>query len=295
AARTAEARCADVVVADDEHRSAAAERRHTERLLRRAVHDGLLRLHYQPLVDLGTGQVTGAEALVRLQDGDVLRPPGEFVPLAEQTGLVVELGTWVLREACRQLAVWRCRWPGLQSLAVNVSACQVARPDFADVVLGALDDRDLPASALVLELTESVLLEAGPQAVGQLERLQAHGVRTGVDDFGTGYASLTYLRSLPVSFLKVDRSFVSGLPTSAPDNAVVRAVLGLAGELGLECIAEGIETGEQLDALRLLGAVRGQGYLLSRPVPAASFEAALETSLLPPVEVRVPRTRAVAC
>ncbi len=275
-----------VRTAGDALRADADTRLRTERLLRRAVRDGLLRLHYQPLVDLGSGEVTGAEALVRLQDDDgALVPPDAFIPLAEALGLIVELGTWVVREACRQLAAWRPGRPGLTGVAVNVSALQVAREDFADVVLGALADWGLPGSAIVLELTETALLDAGPVAVGQLTRLAAHGVQTGVDDFGTGYASLGCLRDLPVSFVKVDRSFVGGLPGSGTDSAVVSAVLRLADDLGLDCIAEGIETADQLASLRGLGAARGQGYLLSRPVPPAQFTGLLGGTLPAP---RVP-------
>ncbi|MCU1693834.1 MAG: hypothetical protein JWM64_2925 [Frankiales bacterium] len=291
ASRTAADRAEDVVHADAVVRDATARRRHVERLLERAVPDGLLLLHYQPVVDLPSGAVVGAEALVRLRDGDRLVQPGELVPLAERSGAVVELGTWVLRETCRQTAVWRVRCPTLRSVAVNVSACQVARPDFADVVLAALADCGLPGEALALELTESVLLDAGPVAVAQLFRLQAHGVHTGIDDFGTGYASLSTLRTLPVGFLKVDRSFVSGLTTSRVDRAVVRAVLGLAGDLGLHAVAEGIETRGQLSLLQEMGATCGQGHLLSRPVPPAVFEALVGTPLPLGAALRLPAAR----
>ncbi len=289
AARTAAP--GEVVPADPALVQAAADRRRLERLLRTAVADDLLRLHYQPLVDLTTGAVVGAEALVRLQDGDVLVPPADLVPVAEQTGLIVEIGTWVLREACRRLAAWQQRYPSLATVAVNVSAFQVCRPDFADVVLDAVRSAGVAPGALVLELTESVVLDAGPVAVQQLHRLRAAGVSTGVDDFGTGYASLSGLRSLPVAFLKVDRSFVDGLPASASDTVVVRAVLDLARDLGLACVVEGIETADQLAAVQAFGAVQGQGFLLSRPVPEDAFEQTLSGSLLPGAEIRLPGAR----
>jgi EAL domain-containing protein (putative c-di-GMP-specific phosphodiesterase class I) len=241
-------------------------------------------------VDLGTGHVTAAEALVRLVDRDgELIPPDRFISVAEESGLIVPLGTWVLRQACRQTAEWRARTGRPLGIAVNLSARQAARSDLLVTVLTALEDAGLDHSALFLELTESALLEANEATLIQLTSLRDLGVGIGIDDFGTGYSSLRYLREFPVTFLKVDRGFVRGIPDVADDAAVVTAVVGLARGLGLECVAEGIETPAQFAALRNLDAGLGQGYLFSRPVTAERFSELLAAELplaeLPPADV----------
>ncbi len=275
--------------ADPGMHAEAVARARVERLLRRALPEERLRLVYQPIVDLDSGQVLGAEALLRLVDDDgSLLPPSEFVAVAEQTDLVVDLGTWVLREACRQLFRWQVTSPLPLTMSVNCSARQVACPDFADVVLAAAFDAGVPPSALVLELTETALLEATPQTLGHLQRLRRLGVAVGVDDFGTGWSSLRSLRDLPVSFLKVDRSFVAGMTVEHADSVVVGAVVALARELGLDCVAEGIETPDQLIALQALGAPTGQGFLLSRPVDAAGLPGVLQRRLIPDPVIQLP-------
>lgn len=185
----------------------------------------------------------GVEALVRVTapDGTPQRTD-EVIAAAESTGLVVPLGQAVLQQACADVAGWREAFGRPLVLSVNLSARQVARPDLVDVVAAALEASGLPPAALALELTETALLEAAPTAIQSLQQLRDRGVAVGVDDFGTGYASLRYLRELPVSFLKVDRSFVAGLPNDADDSAIVCAVVGLARALRLDCVAEGIET-----------------------------------------------------
>jgi diguanylate cyclase (GGDEF)-like protein/PAS domain S-box-containing protein len=249
--------------------AAEQSRVRTEAALRHALDEDRVTVHYQPIVGLESGQITAAEALVRLvdQDGQLLSPE-DFIAVAEESGLIVPLGTWVLRRACRQAAEWRAETGRPINVAVNLSARQAARSDLLVTVLTALEDAGLDHSALALELTESALLEANDATLTQLTSLRDLGVGIGIDDFGTGYSSLSYLRQFPVTFLKVDRSFVHGIPDVSDDIAVVAAVIGLASALGLQCVAEGIETPEQLATVGALGAGYGQGYHFSPPVPA---------------------------
>ena len=257
-----------VTVFDDIVRQAMQSRRDTEAMLRDVLAGrGSVCVHYQPIMDLDTSRQVGAEALVRLVDaaGNLHYPDG-FIDIAEETGLIVALGQRVLETACRHAAQqWRRTGMGIV-LAVNVSAQQACRPDFTTTILRTLQDTGLPAQCLSLELTESALLHSGPAVVDHLQRLRAAGVELGVDDFGTGYASLTYLQQLPVTFVKVDRSFTAGLPHDPGASAIVNAVIGLAANLGLGCVVEGIERGEQLAALTGRG-VLGQGFLFGRPSP----------------------------
>jgi diguanylate cyclase (GGDEF)-like protein/PAS domain S-box-containing protein len=257
-----------VEVYDERLHATEQSRVRTEAALRHALDEDRVVVHYQPIVDLETEEMIGAEALVRLldQEGQLLSP-GEFIAVAEESGLIVPLGTWVLRQACRQVAEWRAETGRPLCVAVNLSARQAARADLLVTVLTALEDAGLDHSALFLELTESALLEANDATITQLTSLRDLGVGIGIDDFGTGYSSLSYLRQFPVTFLKVDRSFVRGIPDVSDDMAVVAAVIGLARALGLDCVAEGIETPEQRDTLRATGAGYGQGYLFSRPGP----------------------------
>ncbi|MCW2777174.1 MAG: cph2 3, partial [Frankiales bacterium] len=259
-------------------RDELAERLRVERLLRAALQPvgpvphprgwPRLGLAYQVVVD-ERGVVVGVEALSRLTDDDgVPVPPDLFVGVAEESDLVQRLGAHVLERALRQLADWRRAAPGREALtmAVNVSAREASHPGFAAQVLAALERHRLEPADLVLELTETSLLEAGPTTLATLRRLHELGVRVAIDDFGTGYASLRYLTELPVDLVKVDRGFTAGLPHDAACATVVRAVAGMAEELGLGCVVEGVETQEQRDALP--GGVHLQGYLLGRPLPA---------------------------
>jgi diguanylate cyclase (GGDEF)-like protein/PAS domain S-box-containing protein len=244
----------------------------TEVALRNALDEDRFVLHYQPIVNLLERRIVGFEALVRLVDeaGELVSPQS-FISVAEDTGLVVPMGTWVLRQACATIAHLR-RQTGLRlTVSVNVAASQVARPDLCETVASALADACLDEDALCIELTESALLEAEESTLLQLNELRARGVQIALDDFGTGYSSLTYLRTFPVSHLKVDRSFVAGIDVIGGDRAIVRAVTGLARDLGLGCVAEGIETEAQLAELTAMGAPYGQGYLFSRPVPASEL------------------------
>ncbi|SHF72212.1 PAS domain S-box-containing protein/diguanylate cyclase (GGDEF) domain-containing protein [Jatrophihabitans endophyticus] len=253
-------------------------RRRTENVLRNAIAEDRFIVHYQPIVDLADERVVGVEALVRLvDDHNNLVPPATFIEVAEESGLVVPMGNWVLHESCRAVVALRERTGLPLTLSVNIAARQVARADFAQAVLRTLAETGLPEESLTLELTESALLEADVATLDQLVQLRDRGVVVGLDDFGTGYSSLSYLRSFPVSHLKVDRSFVAGLgrergtadgASGSDDLAIVRSVIRLAEDLGLRWIAEGVETAEQRDVLRSLGRGLGQGYLWSRPVPA---------------------------
>jgi diguanylate cyclase (GGDEF)-like protein len=245
--------------------------------LRRALDDGELRLHYQPIMDLARRRVVGVEALVRWQHPTRgLVSPAEFIPAAEATGLIVPLGRWVMREACRQTAAWLAEFgpDALQKIAPNVSVRQLHDPDFVADVRAALADSGLPADRLVLELTESAVLR-GPQVSQVLHELHDAGVRLALDDFGTGESSLSLLRSFPASIIKLDKSFVDGIELDEPGSpeatarqAVARAVIQLAGALCLDTVAEGIENEEQARRLYNLGYTLGQGFHLARPMPA---------------------------
>jgi diguanylate cyclase (GGDEF)-like protein len=247
--------------------------------LRHAVARGQLRLHYQPIVALRGEGVAGMEALVRWQHPERgLVPPDEFIRLAENRGLIVGIGKWVLSEACRQAALWANAGPGGKSLymAVNVSAVQLAPcAGLVDSVAETLRDSGVDPSMLVLEITETALMGNPEAALEILTQLKALGVKLAIDDFGTGYSSLVYLKRFPVDMLKVDRSFIGGLGQDPEDSAIVASVVGLARAVGVVAVAEGVETTEQLLALQELGCEFAQGYLWSPPVPASELEQAV--------------------
>jgi diguanylate cyclase (GGDEF)-like protein len=230
--------------------------------LRRAVADGQLRVFYQPLVEVASGRVAGCEALVRWQHptrGLVL--PGQFVPLAEEVGLIIPIGEWVLQQACRDAA----GWPEDVRVAVNVSVAQFRSPALFDAVDSALRHSGLAADRLSLEITESLLVRDAEAALTVLTRLRGLGVRISMDDFGTGYSSLSYLRSFPFDKIKIDRSFVRDLETSESSNAIVRAIVHLGCALGMSVTAEGVETQEQFERVKAEGCTEAQGYLFGRP------------------------------
>ena len=240
--------------------------------LRHAVSHKELMLHYQPIVGLEDGDVVGVEALARWQQpGGAMVAPFEFISLAEQTGLIIELGKWVLHQACHDASPWYLEYGTM--IGVNVSGRQLDDPAFADVVLETLADAGLPGSALVLELTETSLIEntVDPTMRAQLDRLRDEGVRIAIDDFGTGYSSLSYITRLPVDAVKIDGSFIpdpAGPTATDRSGSLVRAILQLISSLDLPAVAEGIETREQADALLKLNCGYGQGYYFSPPVPA---------------------------
>lgn len=242
-----------------------------ESALRRAIDDKGLRLLYQPIIELHTGRLVGTEALVRYYDpARGLVEPSEFLDVAEDMGLIAPLGEWVLGEACAQMR----RWQGTNdafSMSVNLSTRQLRDSNLLNVVEAALTRENLSARKLCLEITESVLMEAAPHTQQHLQGLKEAGVRLGIDDFGTGYSSLTYLRRLPVDFLKIDRSFVQGLGADPEDTAIVTSVVNLGNSLGLTTIAEGVETAVQLAMLRNLKCDWAQGYYFAPPQSAEGF------------------------
>ena len=230
------------------------------------------RLAYQPIVALATGAVQGVEALLRWQHPERgLVPPAEFVPLAEETGLIVPLGRWVLHAACRQAGAWRRAHPSAASLrvAVNVAERQLRDPDFVADVRAALAAGQLPSDALLLEITEGALVQEPERVRRTLAALKALGVRLAVDDFGTGYSSLSYLQRFPIDVLKIDKSFVRGVASEEGDRAIARTVVALGQTLGLHTVAEGVETEAQRAVLARLGCDFGQGYLFARPLDSA--------------------------
>jgi diguanylate cyclase (GGDEF)-like protein/PAS domain S-box-containing protein len=239
--------------------------------LRAAIENGDLGIEYQPVVELSTSRVASVEALVRWsRDGESIAPM-EFLGVAEDSGLIVPLGAWVLSQACRQVALWRAS--GWQvGLSVNFSLRQVSAAGFAESVLTAIDDNGLPRSALTIEVTERVLIEVDKPVLDALARLRQLGVRLAIDDFGTGYASLAYLRQLPVDIIKIDPSFVAGLGTDGTLAMLTRTIVQVGHDLGIEIVAEGIERPEQLELLRAMGCGLGQGYLVARPMAAHGIE-----------------------
>lgn len=240
--------------------------------LRRAFEAGDFELHYQPKMDLRTGTIVGVEALLRWHHA--VRgwiPPDKFIPVAEETGLIAPLGDWVIRETCRQIGAWADSDLDTLSVAVNVSVQQFARTDFVDRVLGALRREGVLPHQLELEITESLLMRNVDGTTAALKRLGAAGLTLSIDDFGTGYSSLGYLRQFPVDALKIDRSFVKDLPDNSDAAAICSAIIAMARELKLKVIAEGVETGAQLEFLRTQRCDEAQGYLIGRPVSAADL------------------------
>ena len=256
--------------------------------LRKALTRGEFVLHYQPRVDVFTGEIKGMEALVRWQkpDGQLIGP-GHFIGLAEETGLIVPLGEWVLEEACRQTHFWTGQGLGEPKVSVNLSPRQLELPGFAARVLAILERTGLSPFQLEVEITENVFFKCFDTARTCLGDLAAAGITVALDDFGTGYSSLTYLKRLPIGTLKIDKSFVDGLPDDADDAGIVTAVVSIAATLGMQVVAEGVENFRQLEFLRSLNCCDGfQGYLFARPVPPMEFAALLRrgANLLPEPE-----------
>jgi diguanylate cyclase (GGDEF)-like protein len=262
-------------VIDEQVRSQAQQRLGRENDLRRAIERDELRLVYQPIVSATDGKLQGMEALLRWQHprrGLLL--PADFLPLAEETGLIVPIGAWVLTQACEALQRWR-HHTGAEALrlSVNMSALQLARPDFVVSVAATLHDTGTDAAQVCLEVTEHVLVDEGPEVLRTLDELKELGIGLAIDDFGTGYCSLTYLKRVPADTVKVDRTFVAGLGSDQQDTAIVTAVVNLAHSLGMTVVAEGVETPTQLARTRELGCDLVQGYHLFRPLEGADFAA----------------------
>jgi diguanylate cyclase (GGDEF)-like protein len=256
----------------------AQARRSMEADLRQALQNGEFELHYQPLYNLSTGAVTGFEALVRWNHPKRgLTPPMDFISLAEETGLIVPLGRWVLREACREAK----RWPSAIKLAVNLSPMQFREGTLVKDVVEALAAAALEPERLELEITETVLLDNNSKTIQGLHELRSMGIRISMDDFGTGYSSLSYLRMFPFDKIKIDQSFIRDLSSNNGSTAIIRAIIGLAGNIGMVTTVEGVETEEQLAYLTAEGCTEVQGYLISRPIPARDVSRVLaETNSL---------------
>jgi EAL domain-containing protein (putative c-di-GMP-specific phosphodiesterase class I) len=249
------------------------QRVHTENALRGALENRELRVHYQPIFSLRDLGLVGVEALVRWQHPfRGLLPPSEFIDVAEESGLIVPMGAWVLKESCRQVVEWNRGLPHDQtiSLSVNLSARQLGEPGLVETVRSTLENAGIDPTLVDvwLEVTETFVLRDPETAAVRLAELQALGVRLAVDDFGTGYSSLSYLRRFPVGALKIDRAFVAGLGHSDEDEAIVLAMVHLAHALGIQVVAEGVESDVQLSRLQDIGCDYAQGYLLQAPLPA---------------------------
>lgn len=242
-----------------------------ETQLKQALQRGEFFLHYQPKVDLSHGRIVGWEALLRWQSPNLgLVSPVEFIPIAEQTGLIRSIGDWVLREACRQVCEWRAMGLATGSVAVNLSTRQFRQKDLARAVQSALEDTGLPPSLLELEITESAIMDNLTSAAAVLAQLERLGIHIAVDDFGTGHSSLSYLKTFSIHCLKIDRSFIHDIPGDESDAAIVRTIIALAGSLGLTVVAEGVESEEQLLYLRDNRCDQMQGYFFSAPLPPAA-------------------------
>jgi EAL domain-containing protein (putative c-di-GMP-specific phosphodiesterase class I) len=240
--------------------------------LRHAAERGELFLHYQPVADVASGQIVGAEALLRWDHPQRGRlEPDSFIPLAEETGLIVPVGEWVLREACLEAKTWQDAGYLPIHIGVNLSARQLNHKGLVNLVTRVLDESGISPEWLQLEITEGDVMSNVEFIIGVLHRLRGMGVGISVDDFGTGYSSLSYLKRFPIDSVKIDRSFVRDLATDASDAAIVTTIIAMARNLNLRVVAEGVETEEQLEFLRRRGCDEFQGYLVSRPVPAQAF------------------------
>jgi diguanylate cyclase (GGDEF)-like protein len=250
----------------------AMERLTLENQLRKAIDREELQLYYQPKVSTGTGLISGAEALLRWNHPELgLVPPDRFIPLAEETGLILPIGEWVIREACRQNQAWQKAGQVALPISVNVSGQQFRQQKLVPTILDALEAAGLDPQCLVVELTESMIMEKERENIAELHQLKEIGLKVSIDDFGTGYSCLSYLSQFPLDELKVDRSFVKDIVTGVDDAVIAAAIIAMAHSLGLRVVAEGVETEQQLAFLRSQNCGEWQGYLFSRPVPATEF------------------------
>jgi EAL domain-containing protein (putative c-di-GMP-specific phosphodiesterase class I) len=244
-------------------------RRIMEQDLRKALPSGEFELYYQPVVNLASKEISGFEALIRWNHPSKgMISPADFIPLAEEIGFIVPMGEWVIRQACATAA----QWPDNLHVAVNISAIQFRSPGLMQVIVSALAASGLAATRLEIEITESVLLHNKEATLAVLHQLRALGIRIAMDDFGTGYSSLTYLQSFPFDKIKIDRSFVKNITENSSSLNIVRAVAALANGMGMTATAEGVETAEQLRSIASEGCTEMQGFLFSRPLPAAEIE-----------------------
>jgi len=265
----------------------AVERQSIEENLRCALERQEFVLHFQPKVNLRTGAITGAEALIRwIHPTRGLICPDQFIPVAEDCGLILPIGNWALREACRQARAWVDAGLPVTTMAVNVSSRELHQESFLRGLFSILDDTGLDPRFLELELTESVLMEHSESAASILQTLRERGVQVAIDDFGTGYSSLSYLGKFPVDALKIDQSFVSHISTAGDNASIVTAVISMARSLKLRVVAEGVETLEELAFLQTHQCDEGQGFYFGRPVPAEQFAALLQRGLLETVSAQ---------
>jgi diguanylate cyclase len=252
---------------------ASAHRVVLEAALRHAVERDELYLQFQPIVDLKRGGITGCEALVRWKHPQLgVISPDKFIPLADESGLIIELGAWVLRRACEEIKRLHDAGYDWLTLAVNVSAVQFAQPQLVAQIASVLATTGLEAKYLTVEITESVLMEDAELAIGTLRALKERGIKVAVDDFGTGYSSLAYLKRFSIDVLKIDRSFINDIAVDADSAAIVSAIAVLAKSLKLDVVAEGVETSEQLEIVRDIGCDRMQGYFFSRPLDIGALQ-----------------------
>lgn len=262
-------------VFDEDLRTTAVGRLGTERMLRRAIGEHRIRVYYQPIIDLRSGGVVSFEALVRILDAEQqILEPAVFLEVAEETGLLLTIDEWVFAESLQEMSGW-CDRLGKEhcpGLSLNVTSRRVAESSFHQAVIAALDSRGLPRDKLHVEVTEQVLMEASNSAMTGLRVLRDAGIKVGLDDFGTGFSSLAYLRQFPPDFVKIDRSFVHELVHGAGENAIVAAIVDLSHALGLKVVAEGVETPEQLDSLTSLDCDQVQGFLFARPGEAGAVD-----------------------
>jgi EAL domain-containing protein (putative c-di-GMP-specific phosphodiesterase class I) len=267
---------------DPEIQAVVSARAALEIDLRKAVQEEQFIVHYQAQVD-SAGQIVGTEVLVRWSHPERgLISPVEFIPLAEETGLILPLGDWVLQMACRQLVAWATNPVAANlTISVNISARQFKQPNLVEHLLALINATGAPRDKLKLEMTESLLLENAQDVILKMNALKEHGVHFSLDDFGTGYSSLSYLRRLPLDQLKIDQSFVHHVLTDPNDAVIARAIVALAQSLGLAVIAEGVETVEQRDFLARSGCLTYQGSLFGRPQPLDEFETLLDRSVVP--------------
>jgi EAL domain-containing protein (putative c-di-GMP-specific phosphodiesterase class I) len=261
--------------------TSAFEKLMLESNLRKALERDEFSLYYQPKMDVATGAIIGAEALIRWRHPDLgLVSPAEFIPLAEETGLIVPIGEWALRSACAQTRKWHDAGHTSMQVAVNMSSLNFKQENFHRMIAQVVGDSGLPARCLELEMTESLLMQDAEAMVNMLKRLKATGITLSIDDFGTGYSSLSYLKRFPLDALKIDRSFVNDITVNPNDAAITSAIIAMARSLKLNVIAEGVETEAQASLLREQGCQYMQGNLFSRPVPHAEFTALLERAAL---------------
>ncbi len=256
----------------DSMNTSTMERFTIENKLRRALEREEFMLFYQPQIDLSSGRIIGVEALIRwLQPDLVLVKPGNFIPVTEETGLIIPIGKWILQTACAQNKSWQREGIDRIHITVNVSSIQFQQDSFVDVVAQALCDSELDASCLKLELTESTLMKNSQNSMKKMDTLREMGIQISIDDFGTGYSCLNYLKRFPVEVLKIDRSFIKDIETDSNDQAIVRAIIALAHNLNIQVIAEGVETTKQMGILRGYGCDAAQGFLFCPPIHATSL------------------------